>query len=89
MTAGELFIGILVAIGMFLITIKVFPYRLEGENRNKIRPLGFVCDRCKGKYDKNGNRKIRCRVKQCVLTRLGVDVHQTEIPRQEAEWWLG
>jgi len=66
-----------------------FPYRLEGKNKNKIRPLGFVCDRCNGKFDKKGNKKIRCRVKQWILTKCGVNVYQKEIPRQDSEWWLG
>lgn len=86
---GELLFWILLATVLFLFITTIFPYKLEGENKNKIRPLGFVCDRCNGKFDKNGNKKIRCQVKQWILTQIGVDVHQTEIPRQDSEWWFG
>jgi hypothetical protein len=85
----ELIVGTLIAVILSLIIITIFPYKPEGKNINKIRPLGFVCDRCKGKYNKRGDPLIRCKIKQWILKRFGVDINQTVKEKVEPEWCFG
>jgi len=70
MNLNELAIAFGIATAAFIITIKAFPY--DSSKDHKIRPLGFVCDVCKGKKDKNGNQLLRCRIKPVILKFIGV-----------------
>lgn len=61
---GEIFTSV------FVVIITLHPYDYSTDH--KIRPLGFVCDICKGKYDKNGKPLLRCRIKTRILKFFGV-----------------
>lgn len=72
---------------IFVVIITLHPY--DSSKDNKIRPLGFVCDICKGKYDKSGNLLLRCRLKPKVLLVFGIRGKKPETTLVEPEKvWL-
>ena len=79
-------IGMVLAGGaaVYLVYAAYRSVRAEG-----LRPFGFMCDRCTGKFRDDGTPYIRCRIKPRILRLCGVDVDQKELERIEPEWFLG
>jgi len=78
-------IGLMIAVGAAFWLNYVAYQKVLSEGK---RPFGFYCDICTGKFDKSGNPYIRCLIKPKILQLLGVNINQTEIPRQEPlECW--
>ena len=46
------------------------------------RLFGFWCDHCKGKYNRNGNPLIRCRIKPKILLMFGIDVSKSTFQKE-------
>ena len=81
-------IGFAIFLGLvFFYIIRVYPY--DSSKDNKIRPMGFVCDVCNGKKDKNGNPLLRCMIKPWILKTLGLYKEKPENDKIEPEWFLG
>lgn len=54
-----------------------------------LRPFGFMCDKCLGKFNKDGTPYIRCLIKPRILKFCGVDIDQKDSERIEPYRFLG